>query len=162
MWNPPTDCSIRVVGLALLHLHFIGNYVHSETPSLSIVAVLVCQQVELCWSIISATIPNLKSFVKSFSSGFGLTIDLDATARYGSRNYGGTAYELGSVKKGTTHGLRGGSHIATIPDLEDQSGAIQREGEDGRLRKAGSSTSMGSEDHIIRKDVQWKVEYQER
>jgi len=43
----------------------------------------VCQQIELSWSLISATIPSLKSFVKSFNSGFGLTIDPKNTARYG-------------------------------------------------------------------------------
>jgi hypothetical protein len=159
----PTESSARVAAIAILHLHFVGNYVHSETPSLSIVGVLVCQQVELCWSLISATIPNLKSFVKSFSSGFGLTIDLDASAaRYGSRSYGKAGYELGTVRKATSQGLHGGSHIATIPDLEHQSTAIQHEEENGHARKGGSSTSMGSEDHIIRKDVQWKVEYEER
>jgi hypothetical protein len=156
------DSSTRLAAIALLHLHFIGNYVHSETPALSIVSVLVCQQVELCWSLISATIPNLKSFVKSFSCGFGLNIDLNASSRYGSRSYGGAAYELGSVKKTPVQSSRSSRHIATIPDhSEARSVAIRHGGETSHARKARSSTSIGSEDHIIRKDIRWQMEYDE-
>ena len=153
------DSSTRVAAIAILHLHFIANYVHSETPALSIVPVLVCQQVELCWSLISTTIPNLKSFVKSFSCGFGLNIDLDASSRYGSRTHGAAAYELGSVKKTPVPSLRSGRHIATIPDhIDGRSVVIQHGRETSHARKARSSTSMGSEDHIIRKDIRWLME----
>jgi hypothetical protein len=156
------DSSSSVAALAILHLHFVGNYLHSERPGLAIVPVLVCLQVELCWSIISATIPNLKAFVKSFSSGFGLTIDLDASTGYGSRAYRGAEYELGSVRKTTPHASKNGSRNATVPDLEDQPAVMQHKKENNSARNEGSLTSVGSEDHIIRKAVEWKVEYENK
>lgn len=117
---------------------------------------------ELCWSLIAATIPNLKAFVKSFSSGFGLTIDLDANTRYGSRGYGAAGYELGSVRKTTaTQERSNGSRNATVTDVEDQGAVMRHKKENSNARNEGSGNSIGSEDHIIRKDVQWSVEYEE-
>ena len=152
------DSSISVAALAILHVHLVGNYIHSKNPSLAIVPALVCQQVELCWSLISATIPNLKPFVKSFSSGFGLTIDLDATTRYGSRTYGGASYELDSVSKGKALASQNSTN-PTNTDLENQSGAMQLEQGKSKKRADGSIESMGSQACIIRKDVQWKIQY---
>jgi hypothetical protein len=33
--------------------------------------VVIFAEAQLCWSLISATIPNLKNFIKSFNTGFG-------------------------------------------------------------------------------------------
>jgi hypothetical protein len=140
----------------------VGDYVHSATPSLDIVPVLVCQQVELCWSLISATIPALGSFVKSFNSGFGLTIDPDATTRYGSRRYAaGGGFELSSMGKGKSMLSSKGSRNATAKDGEDRSADVLHRKEKRGGRDTSSVKSMGSQDHIIRKDVQWEVHYEQ-
>jgi hypothetical protein len=145
----------------------VGKYVHSAKPGLDIVPVLVCQQVELCWSLVSATIPALKSFVKSFNSGFGLTLDPDATSRYGSRGYGsrgygaGGAFELGSVGKGKSMLSSKGSRNATLKDGEDRITDVLHRKEKRNGRDVGSIKSMGSQDHIIRKDVQWEIRYEQ-
>ena len=157
-----TDSPPSVAALAILRIYLVGRYVHSATPGLDIVPVLVCQQVELCWSLISATIPALKSFVKSFNSGFGLTFDPDATTRYGSRGYGASGgYELRSVGKGKSMLSSKGSRNATMNDGEDRITDVLHRKEKGNGRDVGSIKSMGSQDHIIRKDMQWEVHYEQ-
>jgi hypothetical protein len=154
--------SPRVAGLAILRIHFVSNYAHSATPSLHIVPVLVCQQVELCWSLISATIPTLGSFVKSFNSGFGLTIDPDTTSRYGSRGYAARgAFELGSMERGKSMLSSKGSRNATVKDSEDRAMDVLHRKEKRNSREDDDSVkSLESLDHIIRKDVQWEVHYE--
>ncbi|KAF2026158.1 hypothetical protein EK21DRAFT_12166, partial [Setomelanomma holmii] len=75
---------IPVIGFAALNLQYISRYVDSDNVSYHIIPALVCQQYELFWSLLSATIPTLKSFMRSFNSGFGMEIDLDKPYSYGS------------------------------------------------------------------------------
>jgi hypothetical protein len=151
-----------VVALSLLHLHYVADYVQSSNPGIAIVPVIVMEQVQLCWSLISATIPNLKSFVKSFSSGFGIQLDPSLTQAYGSGRLERTAnrYEMGSLggshksKSGgrSTHSVEGTRDLPADPPPKL---ASIREHD-----SIDSGGSQGSEDHIIRKDVQWNVHYE--
>ncbi len=162
-----TDTRSSDVGLAAVHLHYIGNYVHATDTSLAIVAAVVWQQLELCWSLLSASIPNVKSFMKSFNSGFGLDIDL-ATYAQGSRDYN-TSYQLNSMR---ANGLKANasenrdmtSFVDNLrPDVGYHSATIQRvrANEEG-LGKASSIESGESREMIIRKDVAWNVDYEAR
>ena len=160
--NPQLTLLPSVAALAILRIYLVDKYVHSAKPGLDIVPVLVCQQVELCWSLISATIPALKSFVKSFNSGFGLTLDPDATTRYGSRGYAaGGGFELRSVGKGKSILSSKGSRNTTSKDGEDRITDMLHRKDKKNGRDVGSIKSMGSQDHIIRKDVQWEVRYEQ-
>ncbi|KIV96677.1 hypothetical protein, variant [Exophiala mesophila] len=154
---------LPVAALSLIHLHYVSEYTKSDNVGLAIVPVLVLQQVQLCWSLISATIPNLKSFVKSFSSGFGIQLDPSATRIYGSSNQYGrnNGYELGSVRGDPRSKSRSGN--ASYNDIEGptalpQDGANHKKHPNGRDEE--SIHSGGSQDHIIRKDVQWKIHYE--
>ncbi|KIW69402.1 hypothetical protein PV04_05281 [Phialophora macrospora] len=149
-----------VAALAILHLHYIADYTGSDNPGIAIVPVIVIQQVQLCWSLISATIPNLKSFVKSFSSGFGIQLDPSLTQAYGSGRQTTRGYEMGSINgSGTTKSKSGGrSHhdneeTLPIPLKNKLTGGREHDSID-------SGGSQGSQDHIIRKDVQWNVHYE--
>ncbi|ORY15013.1 hypothetical protein BCR34DRAFT_533475 [Clohesyomyces aquaticus] len=70
-----------VVAFAFVHLHFISDYDTGPNMSQTTISALVFLQIELFWALLSATIPTLKAFMKSFNSGFGMEIDLDG---YGS------------------------------------------------------------------------------
>ncbi|KIX01115.1 uncharacterized protein Z518_10181 [Rhinocladiella mackenziei CBS 650.93] len=157
---------LPVAAVSIVHLKFVSDYTNSSNPGIALVPVLVLQQVQLCWSLISATIPNLKSFVKSFSSGFGIRLDPSTTQLYGSGRYGrsnGGGYELGSVQgKGTS---KSRSANRSYNDIEGQATLPQqmRHGNTvttATARDQESIESGGSQDHIIRKDVQWKVHYE--
>ena len=152
--------------LSILHLHYVADYTNSGNPGIAIVPVIVVQQVELCWSLMSATIPNLKTFVKSFSSGFGIQLDpsLTNTQPYGSGERSSriaNRYELGSVHgNGTVKSRSGGrSYI----DLHETPSHPTKPSPGSKLtstREHDSIDSGGSQDHIIRKDVQWNVQFE--
>ena len=121
------------------------------------------QQVYLCWSIIAATIPNLKAFVRSFGSGFGIGIDMETYSNaYGSKASHRNQYELGSVNKnnvGSRHGMS--HHDRSFHDIEDSSNRLNmRSGTTQVHHDDGSIESGGSQDHIIRKDVRYQVRYE--
>lgn len=152
-----------MAALSIIHLHYVSEYTNSDNPGLALVPVLVVQQVQLCWSLISATIPNLKSFVKSFSSGFGIQLDPSATHVYGSSSQYGRSngYELGSVRADPRSKTRSGN--ASYNDIEGPT-ALPQDAPNRKIHTNGrdheSIHSGGSQDHIIRKDVQWKIHYE--
>ncbi|EXJ95667.1 hypothetical protein A1O1_00789 [Capronia coronata CBS 617.96] len=151
---------LPVAALSIVHLKFISDYTNAPNPGLGLVLALVLQQVQLCWSIIAATVPNLKSFVKSFSSGFGIQLDPDSTGQYSSPRYGrSNGYELGTVDvKG---GPKSRSANRSYNDMETQSGLPQQiDAGKPITRDQESIDSGGSQDHIIRKDVQWNIHYE--
>ena len=143
-----------------MHLKFVSDYTNSSNPGLALVPVLVLQQVQLCWSLISATIPNLKSFVKSFSSGFGIRLDPSLTQAYGSGRYGrSTGYELGSIKPPGSSKSRSANR--SYNDIEGHTVLPQQMPNGNKsTRDQESIGSAGSQDHIIRKDVQWQIHYE--
>lgn len=151
--------------LSILHLHYVAKYTGSDNPGVAIVPVIVMQQVELCWSLISATVPNLKSFVKSFSSGFGIQLDASLTQNYGSGRYGrsGGGYEMGSLPGKGSHKSESagrsfndpGETRRVLPTNTSHVTTITREQDS--IDSGGSQDSRG---HIIRKDIQWDVHYE--
>lgn len=153
------------MALSVLHLKYISDYTTSPNPGIALVPALVLQQVELCWSLIAATIPNLKSFVKSFGSGFGIQLDPTVTQAYGSGRYkGDNGYELGSVNRSGKSSSKSRSGNRSYNDIEHQDPLPQHQHhlqDDDKIRRDQESIdSAGSQDHIIRKDVQWNVHYE--
>ncbi|KAL2410375.1 hypothetical protein ABEF95_000490 [Exophiala dermatitidis] len=155
---------LPVAALSIVHLKFISEYAGSSNPGVAMATVLVIQQVQLCWSLIAATVPNLKSFVKSFSSGFGIQLDPDSTRAYSSGRYAGSnQYEMGSVNANA--GSKSRSANRSYNDVETQTHMPHQEPDDSTdskptTRDQGSIDSAGSQDHIIRKDVQWNIRYE--
>ena len=155
---------LRLIALSILRVHYVDSYTQASNPGLAQEPILVIQQVYLCWSIIAATIPNLKAFVRSFGSGFGIGIDMETyTNAYGSKASHRNQYELGSVNKNTI----GSRHAASrqdnrsFHDPQDSANRLNmRSGTAHVHHDDGSIESGGSQDHIIRKDVHWKVHYE--
>ncbi|KAF2843581.1 hypothetical protein M501DRAFT_1006112 [Patellaria atrata CBS 101060] len=175
---------IPVIGFSLAHLHFVSRY-DSRRPvntSQTIIPALVYLQFQLFWSLLSSTIPSLKAFMKSFNSGFGMEIDLDGYG-YGSRQYGSNSYRLetmesakevaGNSKVGMKvhrkHHDDGGKGEA-VKRIVSQKKEFRPETvgtetsiyHPERRREDGSSvTSDGSQDMIIRRDVQWTIHHED-
>ncbi len=155
------------VALSVLHYHYIDDYVHNNADGLRIIPVLNLMQVQLCWSLVSATIPNLKAFVKSFNSGFGLGLDID-TAYGGSGGYGGQSdYELSRLGKSIQRSHNRSHAEPERDEIEPIKQDFSRQIDSVRNQKLslheqeGSITSMGSQEQIIRKDFQWRVTYED-
>ncbi|KAK4946516.1 hypothetical protein LTR10_014368 [Elasticomyces elasticus] len=150
-----------LAALSIIHLKYISEYTTSKNPGIALVPALVLQQVELCWSLIAATIPNLKSFVKSFGSGFGIQLDPTLTqGAYGSGRYKDTnGYEMGSVPGKGSSKSRSGNR--SYNEIEHQNPIPHQAQDDDKIRRDQESIdSAGSQDHIIRKDVQWDIHYE--
>ncbi|KAG6365773.1 hypothetical protein INS49_007384 [Diaporthe citri] len=56
---------LPLIALSVAHLSLFEQYIKSASPLFEISGSLLLQQVTLTYSLISATIPNLKSFMKS-------------------------------------------------------------------------------------------------
>jgi len=54
-----------------------------------------------------------------------------------------------------------GSRNATLKDGEDRITDVLHRKEKGNGRDVGSINGMSSQDHIIRKDVQWEIHYEQ-
>lgn len=157
---------LPVMGFAATHLHYVSNYAESTNVSQAMIPALVYQQFELFWSLLAATIPTLKAFMRSFNSGFGMEIDIDGYGSgYGSRGYYNGSFPLESLQ----HTTAPNGNVISKPGTRasQKSNANSRTG--GPRGGAGSSRSEiqavasvasdGSQELIIQKEVQWSVHH---
>ncbi|KAH7383932.1 hypothetical protein BKA66DRAFT_570121 [Pyrenochaeta sp. MPI-SDFR-AT-0127] len=179
---------VPIIAFAAMHLHYVSQYANSTNVSKAIIPALVCQQFELLWSLLSATVPTLKAFMKSFNSGFGM--EMDSPYGYKSRHGNNGSYPLASIQRSIK------ANGASVHDEEEdlQQGKLKEVGVTGsRNRPArsvrstraadmsdpsdsdtifyqaghhearGSSvTSDGSQEMIIKREVKWTVSYEDR
>ncbi|OCL11754.1 hypothetical protein AOQ84DRAFT_386610 [Glonium stellatum] len=166
---------LPLIALSILHLHYIPptlNHTLSRSTSFVAIPALLIQQIQLCWSLLSATIPNLRSFMKSFHSGFGMDMGMGTL---------GTSYTPGSYGNGSrarTMGIRlhslttqdertppqgSGSKVAfehgLRPDGAARSTVISHNAKGDAQLEDLSVRSGGSQELIIRRDVEWSVSY---
>lgn len=160
---------LPVMGFAAAHLHYVSKYAHSSNVSKAIIPALVFQQFELFWSLLAATIPTLKAFMRSFNSGFGMEIDLDGySSTLGSRGYYPGSVPLQSLQNATTqHGVvtasvgtnRSRSRKATQSGSRSASHSRLRVKE--QVRVTASINSDDSQELIIQREVEWSVRSEE-
>ena len=138
---------------------------------------VLIQQFLLCYSLISATIPNLRAFMLNFTTKMGLSVGQSRVEASGasSKKLG---YELGALKKrslmsGRTHERSHGSQIADeeklvepLPKHENlvagkaQYTASVQGAERAPSADGQSANSFHSQDMIIRREVQFDVRYE--
>ena len=145
-----------VAGVAIIHVVYVYHFEKSSHPSLAMVPTIVIAQTELCWSLVSATIPNLKNFMKSFSTGFGHEFGLGTiTSGYmmsgGSQNANrGNNIQLSNMSKQRSNT---DSPRKFASKLDRSGNAYDIEVSRGRQHDAQSVGSGKSQEMIIRKDV---------
>lgn len=150
----------RLIAITLVHLFTIKWTADSVNLNFEIVPALVCEQIELGYSLISATIPNLKSFIMSFNTSMMMDIGhklhsqppshTDLSSRLGSSSE--RAPRLSDIESRETfiRGLRPEAelrHFASIQHMEDMD-------ED----ESAGNLDRESQDRIIRRDIRWTVE----
>ncbi|KAK5137069.1 hypothetical protein LTR08_001078 [Meristemomyces frigidus] len=156
--------------VAVLHGVWFGTYVHSSDPGLAIADVLVWQQVELGYALISATIPILKGFVRGYNSAMGFDLSYEAKKKLGggynlesygeqSRNRSAAGSRGRSKLGGSRLRHEGGDRMNLRPNDGDyQAGAYHEPNRGGKGRPT-STGSGNSEDPIIRRDISVTVEH---
>ncbi|KAF2473847.1 uncharacterized protein BDR25DRAFT_256791 [Lindgomyces ingoldianus] len=63
---------LPVIAFSILFVRIFTTVQHAPNPGVSISTAIAWQQVTVSYSLISATIPCLKSFIKSFDTNFGM------------------------------------------------------------------------------------------
>lgn len=161
---------IICIVFSVLHFYYVKNFVDYSNDGLNVVQAINMMQLGLCWSIISATIPTLKAFVKSFNSGFGLGVDT-ATAYFGSAPHSAARhnYELSKIKGAQQSQQQSHSSSVQVQQSANRSRVsadheqpVSKSSVDSDAQthdRTQSITSNGSQERIIRKDVRWTVEY---
>lgn len=113
-------------------------------------------QVEMNYSLISATIPCLKPFLRACNSGFlGSTL----TRQYGSTYTSGGSYALQSMSSDKAAAANHQRRKSSRPAQAETSTVVTHPPPSSRREDAESVESGGSEQLIIRQTREWIVEH---
>ncbi|KAM0721383.1 hypothetical protein Q7P37_002307 [Cladosporium fusiforme] len=154
---------LGVGALSIAHAIYVRRAHTSDSPGVAFVPALVLAESELCWSLISATIPNLKAFMNIFNTGFGLN-DLISSARGTVANSSGSrpggmsshsAIQMQPVK--ARHSMPHKFSLALRPDHGDSAVVVSRGHTPDDSHSIGSD---GSQEMIIHKTVDHQVTYE--
>ncbi|KAK8127244.1 hypothetical protein PG984_008352 [Apiospora sp. TS-2023a] len=176
-----------VVPLAALQLsYFKRDAAESTDAQFDIANSLLFQQVALIVSLISATIPNLRTFMKSINSGFSLPpLAIEETRGFALRTFGGSTMIHGRSSGSNGRHTTGGNHtnttttnksFATTSGNRDQPVeeelALRPDGvhHEARISHVRHPSDTGSEQHssinrsgsqerIITKRMEWDVRH---
>ncbi|KAH6953882.1 hypothetical protein BKA56DRAFT_648481 [Ilyonectria sp. MPI-CAGE-AT-0026] len=171
---------IPLIALSAIHLAYFGKYPASPEPQFTVTNSLLFQQAMIVWSLISATVPNLKNFLKSFSIGMGFPLAFDLSM-YGSSNM----YALQSLEnnrsKATSSAAAATAGALTSVSVHDHSESEARRPHNWRPDQVSNQTTVahhyggnsrenlpeeeesaktGSQEMIINKEVAWEVTYE--
>jgi hypothetical protein len=124
------------------------------------VPAVIAAEAELCWSLVSAAIPNLKNFMKSFATGFGHEFGLgvagwpdragDAPRTKGRKI--GSSIPLGHISKKIWHAERPGNFVS-----DPRTSGYATEVSTAHNADTQSHRSGGSEEFMIRKQITMTV-----
>lgn len=78
---------LLLIALSVSHLVYFDKYPTSAQPQFAVASSLLFQQVMIVWSLISATVPNMKNFLKSFSIGMGFPLPPDLSWYESNQSY---------------------------------------------------------------------------
>ncbi|KAF2502798.1 hypothetical protein BU16DRAFT_19157 [Lophium mytilinum] len=188
---------LPVAVFSVLHIIALSHALRASNPGVALANVALYQQAQLGYSLISATIPTLKSFVKSFDTGLGLQVGYSSNpssgnpSGQGSSGAGGSgrrrpaeSYNMSNLSKGSAGGSVDGGEGRVKYSLRRIGKRVSRVNEatangpdaaqvDLRPEKLKNTTNIyhsttheedesrrsatGSEEMIIRREVEWDV-----
>ena len=150
----------RLIAVAIVHIVFLHRSVNSTNLNLALIPSLVCEQIELGYSLLSATIPNLKSFIMSFDTAMMMDIGhklqsqpnshTDLNNRLGSSSDRAPRLSGVECRNIFISRLRPETeleHIVSVQHLQDWT-------DDGSL----GNFERESQDRMIRRDIHWTIE----
>jgi hypothetical protein len=176
-----TDGLFRIIITIAFRLATFDEEAWTTNPTFSECLFVVWTQAELNYSIISATIPNLRPVMNSLNTQFG-GLGPMSSDYYGSGRRTNTNYELSNLRSAASkNSVSKNMANQDSAALEGRSAAKYREvwvsgsnvpgtegpADDGRnttRQISGDATSVGSNDSrrmIIRKDQTFDISYEE-
>lgn len=160
-----------LIVFAVLHLAYFNQYPSSEQPQFAVTNAVLFQQTMNSWALISATIPNLKAFMKSFSIGMGFAQGFEDSTN-DSHNYPlQLLSERSTTRSNRRHVGMSSQNSDTHSPSDEQpvlrpdtanhfSAIIHRESNVKHDDDAHSTGKSSSQELIITRKVQWGVEYE--
>jgi hypothetical protein len=159
----------RLIPVAIIHIKYIQS-MPEDNQNLAVFAPLTGEIIELGYSLISATIPNLKSFIMSFDTAMMMSVSFKLSSTSRSQFPGGNPCdridcnssksnkcptlfdhdgrnEFNSKLRPESEGIRYTSEIHHFDDWSLSNGDLSNA---GPLRESQEGT--------IRRDVHWRVE----
>jgi len=141
--------SVRVVGFSAEHLRRLSRTVDAEDKGLSFIPPAIWIQIWLAWSLISASIPSFRSFMKPFDN---ISIAKTDDTHSASRSEVNGAYLLMGPLKSNHR-----SHIAS--GRSASLGTRTSVHHAHRDRGVEENQSISSQTGIIRKEVEWVISH---
>ncbi|KAI6750551.1 hypothetical protein HG530_014832 [Fusarium avenaceum] len=160
---------LPLIAVSAVHLAYSRTYPAAPEPQFAVTNALIWQQVMIAWSLISATVPNLKNFLKSFSIGMGFPVAFDLTMSGNTDTYAlqslgrsrsvTTSRAAIAVKYTTRRVSRGRLSDWETDIASNQNTTVYDRGDISRERQ---SSRAGSQEMIIKKEVAWDITYEDR
>jgi hypothetical protein len=170
----------------VFRLHYLSEALNSPNYTYQVTWASVSQQVEICYAIVAATIPCLKPFMSAMATNYGGPAEgvrsKNGTYAQFEHNTSGVrkdsrrGFNLASFKSGEGSWQRSGNRSekrdGDVDGVYDGLNVDNTQGPNSRMghkanisspspRKVGSIESGDSQQHIIRRDVEYVVEYEE-
>ncbi|KFY48512.1 hypothetical protein V495_01269 [Pseudogymnoascus sp. VKM F-4514 (FW-929)] len=159
---------LPLIVLAIVHVQYVESSITSTNATFDQITPSVIMSIQLGWSLISATIPCLKSFVVYLGSGY-----LGATLNTNLGSYA-ISDERSGVRSDGRNALREGSYpLSKISVSRPQETTVtggRGRGSDRHGQNDVASTSVhsvnrtsndGSQDFIIRRTVDYRISYED-
>ncbi|PCD25477.1 hypothetical protein AU210_014580 [Fusarium oxysporum f. sp. radicis-cucumerinum] len=166
---------IPLIALSAVHLAYTTTNPASLEPQFAVTKALLCQQIMVAWSLISATVPNLKNFLKSFSMGMGFPASFNLSISRSSNVYAlqslrnNSSGVTSSVAMATTvkstfdSAAHSQPHSWRPDEVSTQTTTSRDTGSNSwdHISEEGRNSRAGSQEMIINKEVTWKVTYED-
>jgi hypothetical protein len=180
---------LLVIVPAAFRLHFVADALNSSNFTLDMTFQVVCKQVEIAYAIVAATLPCLRPFMVATATNYGAPAEghkskmgsySRAYVRSGTnnksshtgRNQSHTAFSLSHITRNMSSGLHSEKNNVASTMNADNNGPMHGMDSYGRHRATVVSShaprdgrsidSSESKQMIIRKDVEYAVEYDSR
>jgi len=151
---------LPIIAFAGVSLNYLLRHLSSGRANIDIATSIAWQEAWLSYSIMSATIPTLKGFIKSFTTA-GLPGAVLNTVITGQETHtGGGSFALTSMRSDRNIRLRPETvgHVANAyPGRPNHRALSFGRGRDEIAEENGSTASKGSKEMIIKKVVEWGI-----
>ncbi|OBS26162.1 hypothetical protein FPOA_00105 [Fusarium poae] len=174
-WQVVAAFSFRLplIGILAVHVAYANKFPLSDEPQFAVTKALMWQQIMVSWSLLSATSPNLKSFMSSFNIGWGFPVAFDETNPDARNSIALQDLELAKIScpEVTTSTISSVASVSSSgrpcnwrPDIVAHQATVTHDCERTSLddiTEEGISRT-GSHEMIINKEVTWNVTYEDK
>ena len=150
---------LAIIAPIATHLHYVSVALNSNDPSLRATLFVICKQAELAYAIIGSNIPVLRPFIAATATNYGAAAEGPKSE---SNTYGNSkTFSLKNLSRRANSNNQS-SHNQSKADDDHillRNNPMHTHIAGGKPRDAASVGSDDSEQMIIRKDVQYSVNY---